>query len=93
MKNNSKDEKWKVLIVDDEPNNLKLLGLILQDRYRLSFAIDGIRALDVAVKVKPDIMMPGIDGYETCRRLKANPVTSKIPVIFVFAMGEIEDEQ
>lgn len=98
MENISKIDKLKVLVVDDEPNNLKLLGLILQDQYLLSFAIDGIKALDAAIKVKPDIilldiMMPGMDGYETCRRLKANPETAKIPVIFVSAMGEVEDEQ
>ena len=90
--------KWKVLVVDDEPNNLKLLREILQDQYQLSFATDGAKALDVAWKVKPDIilldiMMPEMDGYETCRRLKADPETSKIPVIFITALGETEDER
>ncbi|MFC1857464.1 HD-GYP domain-containing protein [Thermodesulfobacteriota bacterium] len=94
MKNN----KWKVLVVDDEPNNLQLLGQILQEQYLLSFATDGAKALDAAWKVKPDIilldiMMPEMDGYETCRRLKADPETSKIPIIFVTAMGEMEDER
>ena len=93
-----KSDKWKVLVVDDEPNNLQLLGQILQDQYQLSFATDGAKALDVAWKAKPDIilldiMMPGMNGYETCRRLKADPETSKIPVIFVTAMGEMEDER
>ena len=92
------NSKWKILLVDDEPNNLQLLGQILQDQYQLSFAKDGAKALDVAWKVKPDIilldiMMPEMDGYETCRRLKADPETSKIPVIFVTAMGEMEDER
>jgi len=91
------DNVWKVLVVDDEPNNLQLLGQILQDQYQLSFATDGAKALDAAWKVKPDIilldiMMPEMDGYEVCRRLKADPETSKIPVIFVTAMGEMEDE-
>ncbi|MFC1857465.1 response regulator [Thermodesulfobacteriota bacterium] len=91
------DNKWKVLVVDDEPNNLQLLGQILQEQYLLSFATDGAKALDAAWKVKPDIilldiMMPEMDGYETCRRLKADPKTMKIPVIFVTAMGEVEDE-
>jgi len=93
-----KNGKWKVLIVDDEPNNLKLLRQILQDQYQLSFATDGAKALDVAWKVRPDIilldiMMPEMDGYETCRRLKADPETSKIPIIFVTAMGEMKDER
>jgi putative two-component system response regulator len=90
--------KWKVLVVDDEPNNLQLLRQILQDQYQLSFATDGAKALDVARKLKPDIilldiMMPEMDGYETCRQLKADPVTAKIPVIFVTAMGEVDDER
>ena len=90
--------KWKVLVVDDEPNNLKLLREILQDQYQLSFATDGAKALDVSWKVKPDIilldiMMPEMDGYETCRRLKTDPETSKIPVIFITALGETEDER
>ena len=92
-----KNHKWRVLIVDDEPNNLKLLGQILQDKYQLSFATDGKKALDAVRTLKPDIilldiMMPEMDGYETCRRLKADPETSTIPIIFITAMGEIEDE-
>ncbi len=90
--------KWKVLVVDDEPSNLQLLRQILQDQYQLSFATDGMKALDVARKLKPDIIlldiiMPGMDGYETCRQFKVDPVTAKIPVIFVTAMGEVDDER
>ncbi len=93
-----KNDKWKVLVVDDEPNNLQLLGAILQDQYQLSFAKDGAKALDVATKVKPDIilldvMMPEMNGYDTCKRLKANPETSRIPVVFVTTMGGQEDER
>ena len=92
------DNKWKVLVVDNEPSNLQLLRQILQDQYQLSFATDGAKALDAAWKVKPDIilldiMMPEMNGYETCRRLKADPETSKIPIIFVTGMGEMEDER
>lgn len=92
-----KNSKWKVLVVDDEPGNLQLLGQILQEQYRLSFATDGVKALDAVWKVKPDIvlldvMMPGMDGYEVCSRLKADPETSKIPVIFITALGETEYE-
>ena len=87
----------EVLVVDDEPNNLQLLGQILQDQYQLSFATDGSRALEATQKVQPDlvlldIMMPEMDGYETCRQLKTNPQTAKIPVIFVTTLGEVEDE-
>jgi len=90
--------KWKVLVVDDEPKNLKLLRKILQGQYELFFAADGKKALDVSREVKPDIilldiMMPEMDGYEVCRRLKADPETLKIPIIFVTAMGQTEDER
>lgn len=90
--------QWKVMVVDDEPNNLRLMGQILKEKYQLSFAADSTKALDIARKIVPDIilldiMMPGMDGYETCRRLKAHPVTAKIPVIFVSALGETEDER
>ncbi len=98
MGDEMENDLWKVLIVDDDPNNLELLGNILKSHYQLSFATDGHNALVVANKVKPDIilldiMMPGIDGYETCRRLKGNTKTSKIPVIFITAKKEIKDEE
>ena len=87
----------KILVVDDEPNNLQLLKQVLNEQYQLLFATNGVKALEAAVKHLPDlilldIMMPGISGYETCERLKANPLTKDIPVIFVTAMGEIEQE-
>ncbi|MCW5201614.1 response regulator [Desulfobulbus sp. US2] len=87
----------KILIVDDEPNNLQLLRQILKTDYLLTFAKNGQGALEAAEKHRPDlilldIMMPIMDGYEACRQLKKNPVTAKIPVIFITAMGEAEDE-
>jgi putative two-component system response regulator len=87
----------KILLVDDEPNNLQLLKQVLNEQYQLLFATNGEKALEAAVKHLPDlilldIMMPGISGYETCERLKANPVTKDIPVIFVTAMSEVEQE-
>ncbi|MDH4317676.1 MAG: response regulator [Desulfobulbaceae bacterium] len=92
------DKKFMILIVDDEPNNLKLLQQILTETYRLKFANDGTSALAAAEKHKPDlilldIMMPGIDGYEVCRKLKDSEGTKNIPVIFVTAKSEIKDEQ
>ncbi|MBF0344378.1 MAG: response regulator [Nitrospirae bacterium] len=89
--------RYKVLIVDDEPSNRQLMRQILKDKYTLSFATDGVGALNVAWEVNPDlilldVLMPVMDGYETCRRLKANPLTAKIPVIFVTAMADVEDE-
>ncbi len=91
------DEKWRVLVVDDEPHNLQLMMQILKDLYQMAYSTSGEEALLAAKNLKPerillDIMMPGMDGYETCRRLKADPSTTKIPVIFVTAMGEEDDE-
>jgi putative two-component system response regulator len=86
-----------ILAVDDEANNLQLLRHILQDRYRLLFAKDGTRALELARQELPDlilldVMMPGMSGHETCRALKADPATSAIPVIFATALCDPEDE-
>ncbi|SLM31579.1 Two-component hybrid sensor and regulator [Desulfamplus magnetovallimortis] len=91
------DLKDRILVVDDEPNNLRLMGAILQETYRLAFAVNGEQALEAAEKTLPDcilldVMMPGMDGYETCRQLKSKPGTEKIPVIFVTTRGEIQDE-
>lgn len=86
-----------VLIVDDLISNVKLLAKHL-DAYKLYFALDGLTALTVAEESLPDVilldvMMPGIDGYELCRRLKVNPKTSTIPVIFVTAKSHEDDEE
>jgi putative two-component system response regulator len=86
-----------ILAVDDEASNLQLLRQILQDHYRLLFAKDGARALELANKEKPDlvlldVMMPGMSGYEVCAALKANPLTAPIPVIFVTALSDTADE-
>jgi len=88
----------KLLIVDDEPFNLSLLGETLKEHYELSFATDGEEALALAEKLSPslillDIVMPGIDGLEVCRRLKANPITEKIPVMFITGSSDMTSEQ
>ena len=87
-----------VLIVDDTPENLTLMNGLLKDLYRVKVVNNGERALKVAADSQPDlvlldIMMPGMDGYEVCRRLKSNAETKDIPVIFLTAKTEIEDEQ
>lgn len=80
-----------VLIVDDTPENLEILGIILSEAgFKVSVATNGTQAIAVA-KTKPpdiilmDVMMPGIDGYEACEKLKADPLTAHIPVIFLTA--------
>ena len=86
-----------ILIVDDIPANLKVLGDILKgDGYKVRPVPNGMLALQVAEKEKPDlilldIMMPDMDGYEVCRRLKENKDLSGIPVIFISALNETDD--
>lgn len=86
-----------ILIVDDIPDNLRVLGGILREEgYKIRPVLNGELALQVAVKEKPelillDIMMPGMDGYEVCRRLKANPGLKDIPVIFISALSDTND--
>ena len=86
-----------ILLVDDEASNLQLLRQILQDHYRLLFAKDGPRALELARQETPalvllDVMMPGMSGYEVCAALKADPLTEAIPIIFVTALTDTADE-
>ncbi|MCL2912486.1 two-component system response regulator [Shewanella corallii] len=89
--------KASVLVVDDTPANIDILVGILGDSYALKVAIDGPRALAIARKSSPDIilldvMMPGMSGYEVCEQLKQDPMTAHIPVIFVTALSEVTDE-
>ncbi|MES2150851.1 MAG: HD domain-containing phosphohydrolase [Pseudomonadota bacterium] len=86
-----------ILAVDDEASNLQLLRQILQDHYRLVFAKDGPRALELAQQERPDlvlldVMMPGMTGYEVCAALKARPASAAVPVIFVTALTDTADE-
>lgn len=97
MANDIKSDKETVLIVDDTPENIDVLTGILNDEYKTKFAKDGLSAIKIAEKFIPDIilldiMMPYIDGYEVCKRLKSNPLTKHIPVIFVSAKDQDTDE-
>jgi len=92
-------DKPKVLIVDDTPENIQILMETLKDEYKIVAAINGQKALQMA-PLEPvpdiillDIMMPGLDGYQVIEKLKADEKTRDIPVIFVTAMVEEEDEQ
>lgn len=88
-----------VLAVDDTPDNLALLHGLLKDRYRVKVANNGVAALRIATALPApdlillDVMMPEMDGYEVCRRLKADPATRDIPVVFLTAKADIEDER
>lgn len=88
----------RILAVDDEATNLQLLRHSLQDEYQLLFAKDGEAALRLARSELPelillDIMMPNLCGYEVCEQLKADPLTRHIPVIFLTALSNSQDEQ
>jgi two-component system, OmpR family, alkaline phosphatase synthesis response regulator PhoP len=86
---NDEATKPTILIVDDTPANIDLLKGLLRERYRIKAATSGEKALAIAAKAPPpdlillDVMMPDLDGHETCRRLKADPGTADIPVFFV----------
>lgn len=87
----------KILAIDDTPANLALLGMALASEYSLQIATSGERGLDLALESPPDlilldIMMPGMDGYETCRRIKAQATLCDIPIIFVSALTDISAE-
>ncbi|MBW3696937.1 two-component system response regulator [Vibrio sp. T187] len=88
-----------ILVVDDIPDNIHTLSGILNDDFKIKAATSGEKALKIAsTSPKPhlillDIMMPEMDGYEVCQRLKDNPVTADIPVIFVTAKTDVVDEQ
>ena len=93
------NQKPSVLIVDDMPENIDILRGILKQNYKLKIATNGENALKIAKgQQKPDIilldiMMPDMDGYEVCEKLKQDPVTQTIPVIFITAKTATEDEQ
>ena len=88
-----------ILVVDDTPDNLALMSGLLKDSYRVRLANNGEKALQFARDgeapdlILLDIMMPGMSGTEVCARLKADPATRDIPVIFLTAMSATEDEQ
>jgi PAS domain S-box-containing protein len=98
MNNRGKGQLANILIVDDTPHNLRLLSQMLSEHgYQVRAALNGPRAL-AAVQATPpdlillDIMMPEMDGYEVCNRLKADEHTRNIPVLFISALNETEDK-
>lgn len=91
------DNRPKILVVDDVPDNIQILSHALKDDYEIYIATTGQKAVDIARSKLPDvvlldIMMPGKDGYEVCAELKADPLTRDIPVIFITARNDVEDE-
>jgi response regulator RpfG family c-di-GMP phosphodiesterase len=94
----SKSRKSSILLIDDTPANIDIIAEILKREYQVRVVTTGELALKIANSKNPpdlvllDIMMPGMDGYEVCRRLKAEEKTKEIPVIFLTCKGEVEDE-
>ena len=93
------DTKYLILIVDDNPGNIQVLGSMLEQAgYEVLVSSSGREALEIAQAYPPpdlillDIMMPGMDGFEVCRRLKTDPVMKVIPVIFISAIGMIDQK-
>ena len=91
------ESRQRILMVDDIAANIKILSAILKHEYDILVATNGADALEIALAEQPDVilldvMMPDMDGYEVCSRLKADARTQDIPVIFISAMNEVEDE-
>ena len=93
------EDKPTILIVDDTPDNLALLSALLRDKYRVKVATGGEKALQIVAAgplpdlILLDVMMPGLNGYETCQRLKSDPASAAIPVLFLTARVRPEDEE
>ncbi|MBF0544475.1 MAG: response regulator [Candidatus Riflebacteria bacterium] len=92
-----KSERQTILLVDDMPDSLKILSRILEQEHQILTAADGLKALEIALTQQPDIILldvvlPDIDGYEVCSRLKAIPLTQAIPVIFITSLNQEDDE-
>lgn len=90
------NEKGVILVVDDQPNNLKVIASVLSTDYTLSIANNGTNALKVLEKLTPDlilldVMMPDLNGFEVCKIIKDNPAISNIPIIFLTAKTDIND--
>lgn len=91
------DSRKIVLVVDDTPANLQLVSSLLRGQYKIKAAKSGAKALEIAAAEPPpnliilDVMMPEMDGYEVCRRLRDNPSTAAIPVIFLTGSSDESD--
>ncbi len=92
-----KSTKHKILLIDDTPLNLQVLTAALAADFELQIATSGPKGLALAESHRPDlilldVMMPGMDGHETCRRIKSSPLLQQVPVIFISALGQTGDE-
>ena len=94
----NEENKYTVLLVDDVQMEIEVLNEILHDTFNVKFALDGEKALEIAAReplpdiILLDVLMPEMNGYEVCMKLKQNPSTSDIPVIFVTAFDDLIGE-
>jgi diguanylate cyclase (GGDEF)-like protein len=91
------NQRAVILIVDDEVANIEILNAALEDDYEICFATSGEEAIRIALTTLPDlilldVLMPGMDGYEVCRRLKEDPLIADVPIIFTTGLGSQEAE-
>jgi diguanylate cyclase (GGDEF)-like protein len=91
------NKRPSILIVDDEVSNIEILSAVLEEDHDIYFATSGAEALEIARTTLPDlilldVLMPGIDGYEVCAAIKADPLIADVPVIFTTALGDQEAE-
>ncbi len=91
------DNRSRILIVDDERININILNALLKTDYKIMVATDGEQAIEAAINGQPDlilldILLPGLDGHQVSRKLKSDPATRAIPIIFITAMGDAENE-
>ena len=91
------DDRSRILIVDDERINIDILNALLKADHKIMVATDGEQAIEAAVSGQPDlilldILLPGMDGHQICRKLKSDPATRAIPIIFISVMGDAENE-
>ena len=91
-------QRWSIVVIDDNPDMLSFLKLSLEDEYDVKTADSGLAGADIVEKICPDVvisdvMMPDIDGYEVCRRVKNNPATSHIPVILLTAKDSDDSKE
>ena len=87
----------RLLIVDDDPNNVRLLASIFDQDYDILFALSGLEAIDISLLERPDliildVMMPDLDGYTVCKTIKNHPHTKDIPIVFLTAHCDAEEE-
>jgi CheY-like chemotaxis protein len=89
--------RFKLLVVDDEPDIVRIVTEFFRDRYDVATAANGLQALEVALAEKPDLVlldlhMPELDGFSVCQRLKAHPQTGHIPIVMVSALKAVPDK-